>query len=66
MWSALPRPQKRVVTLRYSPCAGTPPAATLLPLAVQSCSDTPPVVTATVAVRAVLVHGLYLEVTMRF
>jgi hypothetical protein len=27
-WSALPRPQKRVLTLRYSPCTATPPAAT--------------------------------------
>jgi hypothetical protein len=28
MWSALPRTQKRVVTLRYSPCDDTPAAAT--------------------------------------
>jgi hypothetical protein len=27
MWSALPKTQRRVVTLRYSPCDNTPSAA---------------------------------------
>jgi hypothetical protein len=78
MWSALPKPQKRIVISWYSPCADTPSAATapvttvdiallifLLHLAIHGCSDTPHVVTATVLAGGVLVHGLYLEVTIR-